>query len=1010
MRNIKVSSWLLICTLLTVLHHKGFTQPVNPRFETISVNEGLSQSSVYSILQDKKGFMWFGTGDGLNRFDGESIKIFKARNIAIANSNIIRGRICEDAKGRIWYANETGIYHFNPVTERVDKSFDFTVPNGDLIYYFAVLIDGYQTLWLLDPVKGPVKFSIPTGKPQLIPFPDDVSKTEFSYSVEPAGGFIFFHFSNRKGILRFEIATQKYDWVFTEFRNAKVKRGNKEMFLIREGGIDVIDSVTHAKHFIPLPERSDVRSVLRDTFGRVWIATNEKGIYCYFPESDRLINYSSDKSKLNPIPIDLTTSLFIDATNNLWVGTDGGGVARLDIKPPRFNIFPFDEGEYPYMKDFFTRCLYEDVDGRIWFGTLNNGFSILNPDNGQVKNFSKLSHDVTNQQRNTVTAVFRDDRGVIWVGHNNGISIFNEQRNSFQEIQLNLPDYIDSSRNSFYHIIQLQGGDLLVGTYYGVIQISKRDDTYKGIMKSDTSAMTITFLKEVQKDHIWLTSPIKGLIHLRFIDGGFVFMEKFFEGYDLRSLHVDERDSEILWVCSGAGLIKFNTSSHEYKIYNEEHGMLGSYIYGALEDANHNLWMSTNTGLCFFDRSTETFQNFTFKDGLQSNEFNTGAFYKGASGTLYFGGIKGFNWFKTGTEKFEGTPPKIALTSILVNHQAITKDTTFSSHKSLTLHHTENDLAFEMAVLNYTRPKANRIQYKLEGWENEWRTTFTKNVHYSNLPPGRYTFRVRGSNGGELWGEEESIPILIKAPIWKTNWFYAVMGVVLIGSIIGITRSIARRKLNLKLHELEKQHAVMHERERIRKDIHDDLGSGLSKIAILSELARQSGSQEEFSKRQLDKISESSRQLIDSLGELIWSNNPANDTLEKLFWYLREHLGAMFEESTISFSISLPEFIPDVQIQAEWRRNIFLIIKESLHNVLKHSEATEVKLIVDVKKGVLHVSVQDNGCGFDVEKKTATGNGLGNISNRVKDCEGRLNISSIPGNGTTVQFEAPIEI
>jgi signal transduction histidine kinase len=213
----------------------------------------------------------------------------------------------------------------------------------------------------------------------------------------------------------------------------------------------------------------------------------------------------------------------------------------------------------------------------------------------------------------------------------------------------------------------------------------------------------------------------------------------------------------------------------------------------------------------------------------------------------------------------------------------------------------------------------------------------------------------------------------------------------------------------MKLQELEKQRAVLEERERISKDIHDDLGSGLSKISILSELAKQTAISDEFTQRQLDKISQSSHELIDNLSELIWSHNPANDSLIKLFSYIREHLSAVFDMTEISFHISTPDLLEDREVPSVWRRNIFLAIKESLHNVLKHASATEVLLSISIHDHTMEVLISDNGKGFDPEIKTGSGNGLVNIQKRIADCGGQVHFDSRPNAGTKVHIRVPID-
>jgi signal transduction histidine kinase len=229
---------------------------------------------------------------------------------------------------------------------------------------------------------------------------------------------------------------------------------------------------------------------------------------------------------------------------------------------------------------------------------------------------------------------------------------------------------------------------------------------------------------------------------------------------------------------------------------------------------------------------------------------------------------------------------------------------------------------------------------------------------------------------------------------------------MMVGGIVMITRSYYKQKINRRLRELEKQRAILQERERISKDIHDDLGAGLSTIAILSELVKRNSKHDDFTERQLHKISESSRNLIENLGELIWTHNPTNDSLLKLLWYLREHLSGMFEGTSTSLQILIPENISDRPLQVEWRRNIFLITKEALHNVLKHARATRVDLTVNLIGDNLIITICDNGVGFNVAERMSKGNGLGNMEKRAKACGAELKIESHPSKGTSLTISA----
>ncbi len=984
-------------------------QRIIPRFETRSVDDGLSQNSVYSIHQDKKGFMWFGTSNGLNRYDGENVKVFKAKSPLLekANVNFIRGNLCEDKSGRIWYANETGIYYFDPAAEEILKAYNFMLGNtGTINYYTGLALDDQENFWLSSSGSEIVKFSVSSQQLQRIPLPREITNTDAIQYGSRAGNALILYLFQKKRNLKFDLNSYQFQWVTASTGNEILRTDGKYFYLIDKNKFSSYDSLLSKEVNSTVEVQDDINKILTDSFGRVWISTFGAGLYCYYPEGNKIVNYHRDHSKIKSLPFDITTYLYIDKTNNLWIGTDGGGVARLDLKPSRFSIFPLNQGDYPLLKDYFIRCLYEDEKGRIWFGTLHNGFCIYDPADGSLSNYANRPEDPNSLPVNKVNIIFRDRDNNMWIGHSKGVSIFDERRKTFIHISF-LPFSVERLSNvDVYKLLQLPDGTILASTQIGVLKLKKVNDRYEcGIYRPEVK-IAGTDIKQFSNGDLWITSRERGLNYFKYTDNAYENKERFFNGVNLRSIHIDEQNPDLIWICSGAGLISFNIKSFEYKLYNEQNGMPDNYLYGILEDKDHNFWMSSNTGLYSFNRKEEKFINYSVKDGLQSNEFNARAFHKGTSGKFYFGGINGFNFFDPGETSQQLMPPKVGITNTLINDKYFKRDSSWVEGTTITLKYFENDLAFTFEVFDYTHPDANQIQYMLEGWENEFITTSTKNARYSNLPPGDYTLRIRGSNNGQVWGEEDNLQIFIQAPFWKTNWFYGSVMLLIMGGIVMATRSYYKQKVNRRLRELEKQQAVLQERERISKDIHDDLGAGLSTIAILSELVKQNAKQDDFTEKQLYKISESSRRLIENMGELIWTHNPTNDSLLKLLWYLREHLGGMFEGTTTLFNISIQENVVDRPVKVEWRRNIFLITKEALHNVLKHAHASFVDLSITVTSDNLIIVIRDDGVGFNAEEKKNSGNGLANMERRARACGAELGIESYSGGGTSLTVSA----
>lgn len=1003
MRSACSFRWHLSSVLVLILILPGFSQTIAPRFETLDVENGLSQNSVYRIFQDRIGFIWFGTADGLNRYDGNTIRVFKytAPSIAFANSNTVRGLLLEDQQGRIWYANETGIYFYNPVTEKIEQAYDFLTKQGSgFVYYSALALDEQGDFWLLDPGRGVIRFSIYTKLVETFKYPSSIRPGE--YALDPQSGKRYFYLQvpNRNGVLRFDKNAHTYDWIFEDLPNVNVVAESTQLFVSKNESLFFYDSTNHRLEPIPIQTISTISYAQQDAFGRYWVATRGDGLHVI--DRGKPWVFRNDRSKLKTLPSNFVTRLFIDADQNLWIGMDGGGVSRLDLRPPRFNIFSLSDGD-PVMKDYFIRCFYEDDHGRIWFGTLQDGFFIFDPQNKRIKKYSSEN----GLPGNSVGSIFRDRKGQVWIGYNQGISRFDEATGKFYPVPMEHAQYFNRDDNYVTQIIELPSGELLLSCYYGIYKIEQdKEGRYRCTNWKEFTSRAVGII-QTPDGHYWVASQVQGLYHVYPEEPRTLDTRVFFSRINLKSIHQDEQNPQLLWLSSGAGLIRFDTQTGSYKLYDEQAGIPGSFVYGLLEAADHNFWLSTNSGLCFFDRKNETFQHFTVADGLQSNEFNSGAFYKGPSGTLYFGGIKGFNWFSTGAERPTRTPPRSRVTSVQVNEVVVSHDSTFYFTRSLARPHHQNDYVFEFAVFNYTHPEANKVQYMLTGWDQNWITTDQKVARYSNLSPGSYHFKVRASTGNSAWGPEDQVSILIRSPFWRTAWFYGICSLIVLGMLGAGTRFIAHRKVEKKIRELEMQRAVWEERERISKDIHDDLGTGLSKISILSELAKQSKSADDFTQRQLEKISDSSHELIDNLGELIWSHNPANDSLMKLFWYIREHLSPVFDGTTTVLQLSLPDLTTDRSVPAAWRRNVFLAVKESLHNVLKHAQASRVELDFKVHDQHLHIYITDNGGGFD-PSRTTPGNGLINIRKRMADCGGSVSIESQLGAGTQIHLIVPL--
>ena len=961
--------------------------------------------------------MWFGTPDGLCRYDGSELHGYKYASADPNDviNNFVRGKIFADRAGNIWYSNESGIYKWDVFKEKIVRVKAFEKKAFLGVAFMSVALDSSGSLWLFNIVYGIFEFNIYSGRLTQYPFSAKINSSTIQSTfttVDEDENIWIRILANSDPYIVFNKSSHKYSSQLADdppqaifFSDHKMIAAFDEKLVYKN--LLNNQSYTIHKSINKKPVSFYSFDGIEDNYGRLWMTARGNGLFCYDEKNNTFAEYHHDNSKIKSLPFNLTTCLFIDRSENLWIGIDGGGVARLDLKQPRFNLFPLSEGDYPVLKDYFTKCFYEDETGRIWFGTHTTGLNIMDNKTGSLVNYRNKKNNPNSLPGNIVASIVKDVDGNMWVGGSGGISLLNEKKNLFKTILLHGIPKLHPDLNIFvYKMIQLRNGDLAAATLYGLIKIVKqKNGNYAGYHFCDNPFLTssATDVIELPDGIIYTTIPGHGLYQLTNTPKGYVLSNIYLEGIDLRSVRSDEINPEFLWVSSGIGLICFNTATKKYTIWDTNHGLANSYVYGSLEDEKHNVWISTNGGLSYLDRTTNHIENYSYQDGLQSNEFNTQAFYKSPTNTFYFGGIKGFNWFRSINFKNYPHKPQAAITQMEVDNILFYIDSALSKNDYIELPYDKNNLDFTFAALDYTRPEANRIQYTLEGWDTKWITTNTKSVRYSHLPPGKYTMIVKASNAAGIWSEEKRLKFAIEKPYWKTGWFYFLIVFIFILAVVYTTYTIAQIKVKQKLRKLEKLTAIEEERNRISKDMHDEIGNGLTHIALLSELIQAQHSPDWDIKKDIRSISTSARKLVQTMSEIIWALSPQNDTLDNLLAYIREQSHQYFEGMNVDFTIHFPEVLPEIKLTNEQRRNLFLVTKEALSNAMKHSGAECIHLSLVITNDTYCFTVKDNGIGMPINKSKIGSNGLKNMTKRMEDIGGTIVWKNVD-KGTLVEY------
>ncbi len=805
------------------------------RFNHLTVDDGLSQSAVTTILQDSKGFMWFGTQDGLNRYDGYEFKIYKnspGDSLSLRENFVFS--IFENAEGVLYIETQGGIWHrFDAKNEHfkvIDgKNLDLGGMRGNTVR--AALYEENGNVW-----KGGL------GQPVGLTITSPQNKETKTFRHDPD-----------------DPASLSDDKVYSVLRD---RAG--DLWIATFGGLDKLDEDSgNFSHFrndandpLSLPDNW-VWPIFEDSRGNLWIGTVRSGLCRFDKSSGSFTTYQNDPDDPTSINDNFIFSIYEDRAGLIWVGTNQGGINYFNPSARAFEHYKHDPKNPNSLSDNDIISLLADSNGNYWAGTRNGG---LNRFNYTKKKFSHYKNDPLNPNSilsNSIVSLFEDRTGVIWIGtFSSGLDAFNPKTNTFTHYTHNPNDSASLSDNRVYAIAEGRGEIIWIGTYGGGLnRLDRRngDITRFTARENDAEALSsnATWSLANDGDRLWVGTFGGGLN---------VFDKKTqkFRHYknipeDSTSISDDNiitvfKDSKgTIWAGSTKGFSKYQPASNNFINYTEADGLTNSFVYGIVEDNNGHLWLSTNNGLSRFDPQTESFKNYYYKDGLQSNEFNQNAFAKDPNtANLLFGGANGFNVFNPDSLKPNTYIPPIAFTKFLHYNTDDEEgkpilENGISERDSIFLSYKDNIISLEFAALSFHNNLENRYRYRLEGFNENWiQLENNRTVTFTNLSPGSYELRVLGSNNDNIWNEQgRSLNILISPPWWETKIAYAAYFIIFFGALYVIRRvEINRREqkaqiresaLRVKAAEAEKR-VLQIENERKTKELEEARALQLSML------------------------------------------------------------------------------------------------------------------------------------------------------------------------------------
>ena len=938
------------------------------RFDHISIEQGLSQSSVLSIAQDRTGFMWFATQDGLNKFDGYKFTVYSHDPLdSNSISDIGIQKICVDVYGNLWIITLSGKlerydyehdlflhYHVNKtktIEKPSEKISSITEDRTGQLW----LCSGSGNIYLYDQIKDNFVYQ------QLSKSNDTLLNNLHAQCLYADKDGILW-MGTWEGLIRFDFNNNNIK-KYQHFPGDVQSLGGNMVFGITEdvegnlwiatadGGVSVLNK-TSRKFKVYQNNKSDpvslssdrVMSIFSDSYSNIWIGTIDKGLDLFNKNDKSFVHYQHVSSSNWSISNGAVMSIYEDRSGALWFGTLSGGINRFDRKSQNFLHISHNESDAGSISNNIVLSICEDHTGTLWVGTDGGGLNLRKPG---TYFFEHYFQNPSGAGSNSITAIFEDRNGKIWIGTDPGANtavggVFTYDRNAnsfipFNEIILNgggITSFYEDRYRDLWISTSVDGVRRILSTN-GDIKKYKYDKNTQGSL----SGNSVFAIYEDKFSNIWIGTIGKGVnVFDRKSESFKTFINNPEDTNSISNNSIwcfGEDNNGTLWMGTwGGGLNRFNRLDETFKSFTVKNGLPSNVIYSIIPDKEGNLWLSTSHGLAKFNTTNYSCKTYDNSNGLQNIEFNQGAFCLSKDGRFYFGGTNGITTFYPENIKENQFVPPIVLTNFNVFDKPLHLDKSINSIEEITLSYEQNFFSFEFAALDFTAPDKNQYAYKLDGVDKDWVYTGSRRfANYTDVTPGEYIFRVKGSNNDGLWNEKEAtVTIIITPPFWQT-WWFRIFIILFAG---GLLYSFYRYRLN-KLLEVERT------RVRIARDLHDEVSATITGIVYFSNaIANEIGNRiTPMLKKLLSLINESATEVQESMSDIIWSINPENDRWDTILPKFRRYASDLCESKDIQYDIQIPKFISNKELSMERRRNLWLIFKEMVTNVVKHSNCSE---------------------------------------------------------------------
>ena len=933
-------------------------------FRTYSIEMGLSESVAHALVQDDRGYIWVGTGYGLNRFDGIQFKQFYEED-GLAHNRV--NALFADNEGTIWVGTESGI--------SVLHSDSLITPRSvvELNQYSIIHIyqDHEENYWFGTDGNGVWRLGVDG---QLVSIDElyglAVERVRAIRQSEDGAIWI----ASREGLVKLDGDSVQY---FVEehglpelrIRDLKIDEYNRIWIGSRDGLV-----LYENEEFIVFDEEhglddSRIQTISVENHEKIWLGT-ESGISVF--DGERFENYSREEG----VPATIVYASMIDREGSIWFGTLGGGIAIL--VGDYFSSYNIENG----LTNNVVTGFAEDDDNNIWIATYGGG--ILYYDGESLTPLGESDGLIDNK----VYTFLYDSRGRMWVGTRDGISIYENE--SFTTLE--------STRFPFRIVRKIHededNDEFWVATYNdGIIRLT--DDGYvqhhtgNGFLHN-----TVMDIKQDRDGVFWFATY-----------GGVAS----FDGHQFETLtiadglpsngvihiHIDENDTK--WFSTFNGIVKYDGET--ISRFPESEGT-ETISYFMIQDQTGKYYVGTNRGLYYMDPDVllstdvrtermKAFRIFNHNQGLIANELNAGGSFLASDGTIWLGTVEGLSRFYPDRVRQNTTPPGIEFEEIMISGRELRAD------RSYQLEHDQNFVQISYSGLSFEAPDQVRYEFRMHGLDTGWQFTSERTIRYPSLSPGEYEFQIRAYNAeGVMSTKTASFAFKILSPFYLQWWFLLLVVLAIIGMVL----------FSMRYFRVSKQVDIERMRVQIASDLHDDVGSSLTELALQTDFLLAGNVSDEI-KQTLRQLGEHSRKIVSSLDDIVWSIDSRNDTAGDLTDRMQDYVNQIFVNGEVEVHYHFEQLRMDEKLPVDVKENVYLIFKEAMNNVVKHSNATKVDINFSFSGSNYKLEIRDNGTKVKSERRS--GQGLRNIRMRAERIGSIVEIKS--NGGFTVQATGSIK-